>query len=217
MRGYPQKVESMSGSFLHPLVWLVEFQLIMMKVLALFQLFMPISAFYFYFSTLFHSVFYRHFSVFPHFSVCPHFSVLSPFQRFIPISAFYPHFSVLSPFQRFIPISSFYPHFSVLSPFQRFIPISAFYPHFSVLFPFQRFIPISAFYPHFSVLSPFQRFIPISVSAYSFRFSDSGPCYAIPDYIGASRFLYRIGLLFTLRHCNPVLPRSKNHFALLVV
>ena len=137
MRGYPQKVQSMSGSFLHPLVWLVEFQLIMMKVLALFQLFMPISAFYFYFSTLFHSVFYRHFSVFPHFSVCPHFSVLSPFQRFIPISAFYPHFSVLSPFQRFIPISAFYPHFSVLSPFQRFILISAFYPHFSVLFPFQ--------------------------------------------------------------------------------
>ena len=28
-----------------------------------------------------------------------HFSVLSPFQRFILISAFYPHFSVLSPFQ----------------------------------------------------------------------------------------------------------------------
>ena len=86
--------------------------------------------------------------------------VLSPFQRFIPISAFYPHFSVLSPFQRFIPISAFYPHFSVLSPFQRFIPISAFYPHFSVLSPFQRFIPISAFYPHFSFRFqfPFPRF-----------------------------------------------------------
>ena len=97
----------------------------------------------------------------------PHFSVLPPFQRFIPISAFYPHFCILSPFQRFTPISAFYPHFSVLSPFQRFIPISAFYPHFSVLSPFQRFIPISAFYP------PFQRFIPISVSAFSFRFRDS--------------------------------------------
>ena len=83
-----------------------------------------------------------------------HFSILSPFQRFIPISAFYP------PFQRFIPISAFYPHFSVLSPFQRFIPISAFYPHFSVLPPFQRFIPISAFYPHFSFRFqfPFPRF-----------------------------------------------------------
>ena len=66
-----------------------------------------------------------------------HFSVLSPFQRFIPISAFYPHFSVLSPFQRFIPISAFYPYFSVLSSFQRFIPISV-----SVsAIPFQRFIP----------------------------------------------------------------------------
>ena len=95
------------------------------------------------------------------------------------ISTFYPHLSsVLSPiqcfpFQRFIPISAFYPHFSVLSSFQRFIPISAFYPHFSVLSPFQRFIPISAFYPHFSVLSPFQCFIPISVSVFSFRFSHS--------------------------------------------
>jgi hypothetical protein len=86
--------------------------------------------------------------------------VLSPFQRFIPISAFYPHFSVLPPFQRFIPISAFYPHFSVLSPFQRFIPISAFNPHFSVLSPLQRFIPISAFYPHFSFRFqfPFPRF-----------------------------------------------------------
>ena len=82
----------------------------------------------------------------------------------LPISA-----SVLSPFQRFIPISAFYPHFSVLSPFQRFIPISAFYPHFSVLSPFQRFIPISAFYPHFSVLSPFQFPLSVSVSAIQFQ------------------------------------------------
>ena len=51
--------------------------------------------------------------------------VLSPFQRFIPILAFYPQFSVLSSFQCFM----------VLSPFQFFIPIS------SVLFPL--FIPIS--------------------------------------------------------------------------
>ena len=89
----------------------------------------------------------------------------------LPISALYLylHFSVLSPFQRFIPISAFYPHFSVLSPFQRFIPISAFYPHFSVLSPFQRFIPISAFYPHFSVLSPFQFPLSVSVSAIQFQ------------------------------------------------
>ena len=73
------------------------------------------------------------------------------------------------PFQRFIPISAFYPHFSVLSPFQRFIPISAFYPHFSVLSPFQCFIPISAFYPHFSVLSPFQFPFSVSVSAIQFQ------------------------------------------------
>ncbi len=57
------------------------------------------------------------------------------------------HFSVLSPFQRFIPISAFYPHFSVLSLFQRFIPISAFYPHFSFRFQF----PFLGF--RFSVLS----------------------------------------------------------------
>ena len=44
------------------------------------------------------------------------FSVLSPFQCFIPISAFYLHFSVLSPFQ--FPLSV-----SVSAiPFQRFIP-----------------------------------------------------------------------------------------------
>ena len=82
----------------------------------------------------------------------PHFSVSYPFQRFIPVSAFYPHFSVLF---TFIPIWVFYPHFSVLSPIQRFILISVFYPQFSVLSPFQRFILISAFYLHFSVLSPF--------------------------------------------------------------
>ena len=35
-------------------------------------------------------------------------------------------------------------------------------------------------------------------------YCNKGPCYTIPDYIGASRFLYQIGLLFTLRHCNPV-------------
>ena len=74
----------------------------------------------------------------------------------LPISALY---SVLSPFQRFIPISAFYPHFSVLSPFQRFIPISAFYPHFSVLSPFQPF----------SVLSPFQFPLSVSVSAIQFQ------------------------------------------------
>ena len=95
-----------------------------------------------------------------------HLSVLSPFQRFISISAFYPYFSVLSPFQRFIPISVFYPHFSVLSPFQRFISISAFYPHFSVLSPFQRFIPISAFYPPFSFRFQFP-FPPFSFSVLS--------------------------------------------------
>ena len=47
---------------------LVEFQLFKKKVLAPFQCFIPVSAFY------------------------PHFSVLSPIQRFIPNSAFYPHF-----------------------------------------------------------------------------------------------------------------------------
>ena len=36
------------------------------------------------------------------------------------------------------------------------------------------------------------------------KLEHTGPCYTIPDYIGASRFLYQIGLLFTLRHCNPV-------------
>ena len=109
------------------------------------------------------SVFHTHFSVL--------FMVLSPFQRFIPILAFYPQFSVLSSLQCFIPISVFDPHSSVVFPFQCFILFSVFYPHFSVLSPFQRcivvssfqcFIPISAFYPHFSVLSPFQCFIPIS-------------------------------------------------------
>ena len=89
-----------------------------------------------------------------------HYSVLSPFQLFIPISAFYPHF------QRFIPT------FSVLSSFQRFIliqcfvPISAFYPHFSVLSPFQRFIVISAFYPPFSFRFQFP-FPPFSFSVLS--------------------------------------------------
>ena len=82
-----------------------------------------------------------------------------PFQRFIPISAFYPHFSVLSPFQRFIPIS-------VLSPFQCFIPISAFYPHFSVLSPFQFPFPPFSFSvlsrPH-SLLSICRRFVADSV------------------------------------------------------
>ena len=117
----------------------------------------------------------------------------------LPISAlylhfsFYPHFSVVSPFQRFIPISAFYPHFSVLPPFQRFIPISAFYPHFSVLSPFQRFTPISAFYPHFSVLSPFQRFIPISVSAFSFRFRDSVSAF-YPYPWCFERFCIKIGV-----------------------
>ena len=70
-----------------------------------------------------------------------HFSVLSPFQCFIPISAFYSHFSVLSPFQRFILISAFYPHFSVLSPFQRFIPLSV------SVFSFRSRHSVSAFYP----------------------------------------------------------------------
>ena len=54
----------------------MEFHLFKKKVLAPFQCFIPISAFY------------------------PRFSVLSPIQRFILISVFYPHFSVLSPFQR---------------------------------------------------------------------------------------------------------------------
>ena len=71
---------------------------------------------------------------------------------------FYPHFSVLSPFQRFIPISAFYPHFSVLSPFQRFIPISAFYPYFSVLSPFQFPLSVSV-----SAIQ-FQRFIPTRIA-----------------------------------------------------
>jgi hypothetical protein len=31
-----------------------------------------------------------------------------------------------------------------------------------------------------------------------------GPVYTVPDCIGASRFSYRIRLLFTLRHSNPV-------------
>ena len=59
-------------------------------VLSLFQRFIPISAFYPYFSVLSSSI-----------------SAFYPraFQRFIPISVFYPHFIVLSPFQRFIPIS----------------------------------------------------------------------------------------------------------------
>ena len=94
----------------------MEFQLITNRVFALFQRFIPISAFY------------------------PHFSVLFLFQYFIPTSAFYPYFSVLSSFQRFIP------YFSVLFPFQRFSPISAFYPHFSFRFqfPFPSFN--SAFY-----------------------------------------------------------------------
>ena len=120
----------MSGSFLYLLVWLVEFQLIMKKVLALFQCFSPISAFYAHFSVSF---------LFQHFIP---FSVLSPFQlRFIPISAaFYPHFGVLSPFQRFIPISAFYSHFSVLSPFQRFIPISVSASVSVSAIQFQRFI-----------------------------------------------------------------------------
>ena len=89
----------------------MEFQLFKKKVLAPFQCFIPISAFY------------------------PRFSV------FFPILAFYPQFSVLSSFQCFIPISVFYPHFSVVSPFQCFIPISAFYSHFSFRFqfPFQPF------------------------------------------------------------------------------
>ena len=70
------------------------------------------------------------------------FDLICPFQRCIPISAFYPHFSVLSPFQRFIPISAFYPHFSVLSPFQRFIPISV------SAFSFRFRDSVSAFYPY---------------------------------------------------------------------
>ena len=53
---------------LYKLMWLVEFQSFKKKVLAPFQCFIPVSAFY------------------------PHFSVLSPIQRFIPNSAFYPHF-----------------------------------------------------------------------------------------------------------------------------
>ena len=52
------------------------------------------------------------------------------------------HFSVLSPFQRFIPISAFYPHFNVLSPFQRFIPISV------SAFSFCFCDSVSAFYPY---------------------------------------------------------------------
>ena len=74
----------------------------------------------------------------------------------------------LAPFQRFIPILAFYPQFSVLSSFQCFIPNSTFYLHFSVLSPFQCFIPISALYPHFSVLSPFQ--FPFSVSVPAIQF-----------------------------------------------
>ena len=89
-------------------------------VLAPFQCFIPISAFY---------------------------PRLSPFRGFILTLAFHPQFRVLSSFQCFIPISVFYPHFSVVSPFQCFIPISAFYRHFNVLSPFQRCIPISVFYP----------------------------------------------------------------------
>ena len=89
---------------------------------------------------------------------------MAPFQRFIPILAFYPQFSVLSSCQCFIPISVFYPHFSIVSPFQCFVLISVF------LHPFQCFIPISALHPHFSVLSPFQRFILISVSVSDIQF-----------------------------------------------
>ena len=148
---FKQKIQSMTGSWFQNCtwllsaltkMWLVKFQLFKKKVLAPFQCFILISAFY------------------------PQFSVLSPFQRFIPISAFYPQFSVLSPIQRSIPNSAFYPQFSVLSPFQRFIPISVFYPHFSVLSPFQRFIPNSAFYPHFSFRFQFP-FQPFSFSVLS--------------------------------------------------
>ena len=82
--------------------------------------------------------FYGFHSVFP-----THFSVLSPFQRFIPILAFYPQFSVLSPFHCFIPISVFYPHFSVIpiSAFKTFIPISI------SVFSFRFSHSVSAFYP----------------------------------------------------------------------
>jgi hypothetical protein len=48
--------------------------------------------------------------------VTPDLHVLSPFQRFISISAFYPHFSVLSPFQFPFSVSV-----SAIR-FQRFIP-----------------------------------------------------------------------------------------------
>ena len=34
--------------------------------------------------------------------------------------------------------------------------------------------------------------------------ANTGTCYTIPNYIVAERFLCGIGLLFTLRHCNPV-------------
>jgi hypothetical protein len=52
------------------------------------------------------------------------------------------NFSVLFPFQRFIPISAFYSHFSVLSPFQRFIPILV------SAFSFRFRVSVSAFYPY---------------------------------------------------------------------
>ena len=88
---FKQKIQSMSGSLFQNCtwllsawtkMWLVEFQLFKKKILAPFQCFIPISAFY------------------------PRFSVLSPIQRFILISVFYSHFSVVSPFQCFIPISA---------------------------------------------------------------------------------------------------------------
>ena len=91
-----------------------------------------------------------------------HTYVFAPFQRFIPVSAFYPHFSVLSPIQRFT-------SFQCFIPISVFIPISALYPHFSVLSPFQRFILISVFYPHFIVLSRFQFPFSVSVSAIQFQ------------------------------------------------
>ena len=120
------------------------------------------------------------------------FSVSYPFQRFIPVSAFYPHFSVLSPIQRFI------------LAFQCFISISVFYPYFSVVSPFQCFIPISAFYT----------FIPISISVFSFRFSHlvsafypdpfafGGSCGSLPVTVGYQK--WDIMLHYEkLRECFP--------------
>ena len=44
----------------------------------------------------------------------------------------------------------------------------------------------------------------LSCSYLSHMHTFLGPVYTIPDCIGAERFSYRIRLLFTLRHSNPI-------------